>query len=76
MKIIIKPEKYKDDVSATKRAGVLREAHSQGIRISSLTSLCPMSEQWIRRVVNNGKYSPAAEPEPQAETVRAKTDGV
>lgn len=51
MFIIIKPEKYRDDVSAVKRATVLREAHDKGVTLQSLQTLCPMTDRGIRKAV-------------------------
>lgn len=54
MKIIIRPEVWRDDISAAKRARTLREAFKRGVTIQGLRTLCPMSERGIRRIVANG----------------------
>lgn len=51
MNLIIRPEKYRDDISAAKRASVLREARAKGISWDSLTTLCPMSERGMRKAM-------------------------
>jgi hypothetical protein len=56
MKILIYPEKYRDDISAANRARTLREAFKRGITLQGLRTLCPMSERGIRRIVANGSY--------------------
>jgi hypothetical protein len=52
MKIMVYPEKYRDDVSCSDRARTLQEAARRGIRIQSMSSLCPMSERSLRRIMN------------------------
>lgn len=51
MDLIVRPEKYRDAVSVTRRLSALREAHRLGVAIGSLQTLCPMSERRIRMVV-------------------------
>ena len=59
MNLIIRPEKHRDDISAAKRASVLREARIRGITWDSLTTLCPMTERGIRKAMfkRNGSAS-------------------
>lgn len=57
MEIMIYPDKHKDQLSCGKRAQALKEAYRRGVKVGSLTTLCPLTERRMREIVGN--------PEPQ-----------
>jgi hypothetical protein len=55
MDVIVRPEKYRDDISSANRARTLKEAAKRGVTIQGLSSLCPLSERRLRSIVGNGE---------------------